>query len=359
MNYKLQSLIICVLITLISCQKGDYSHYIDDDNPNKKSLEELFPLLDKQQEYSENRFTIMSEIISMMLKQKSVGKLNLLVTDYINKNPKDPYNSYYLLLLSSAYVNNEQSNFALPYLNRIVKNYPDLDIDGLSTHYTALITLTEISTDPLNRAYYYKTLINDHSDRVETRKKFQGGVGELYYYLGNAYEDGRMWDESIRAFEEYLKFDDAPIPQEPTAKEDITRKVGFHYSDKKWILKDLDTLVKRVRYAIYAKRPDLLDKYRAYGFFIVNWKSDNSDIEESYPMQSSVLTQMNISAERNLDPMSNENEAYLAVRGNRWRSIMWATYPTWYFYFKRVDYPMDPELHGGWEWAGIYLGEKL
>lgn len=359
MSQKYLTLIICVLLTLISCNKGGYSHYIDSDNPNREKLEELFPLLDRQQEHSENRFTIMSEIIAMMLKQRSIGKLNLLITTYINENPDDPYNSYYLLLLSSAYIKNEKNDFAKQYLHRIIKNYPDLDINGLSTHYSALTTLAKISTNPVNRVTYYKTLIKDHKEKVETRKMFSGGIGELYYYLGKAYEDSEMWNESIKAFEEFLTYDDAAIPQEPEAKAIIARKIGFHYSNKKWIVNDLDILVKRIKYAIYKKNPTLLDRYRAHDFFIINWKSKNSDSETSFPMKSSVLTNMNIRAYRDLDEMSNENEAYLAVEGNRWRSIMWATYPKWYFYFKRVNYPMDPNIHGGWEWAGIYLGEKL
>ena len=31
---------------------------------------------------------------------------------------------------------------------------------------------------------------------------------------------------------------------------------------------------------------------------------------------------------------------------------------TWYFYFRRIDFPSDPEIDGRWEWAGIYFGEK-
>lgn len=359
MKYKFNSLIICVIVTLFSCQKGYYDQYIEKDNPNKESLEELFPLLDKQQEHSENRFTIMSEIISMMLKQKSIGRLNLLITTYITENPEDPYNSYYLLLLSSAYVKHEKNSFAIPYLHRIIKNYTDLDINGLSTHYTALTTLVDITSDPLKKVGYLKSLIRDHGEKVETRKRFSGGIGELYYYLGKAYEESELWTDSIKAYENFLSYEDATIPQEPEAKEEIKRKVSFHYSNKSWIVNDLDTLVRRIKYAISRKNPNLLDRYRAHDFFIINWKSKYTDLESSFPMKSSVLTSMNIRAARDLDPMSNENERYLAVEGNRWSNLIWQTYPIWYFYFKRIDYPMDPNIHGGWEWAGIYLGEKL
>ena len=55
----------------------------------------------------------------------------------------------------------------------------------------------------------------------------------------------------------------------------------------------------------------------------------------------------------NLDEASNPNEAYLRTWG-------WATYvPIFYFYFRKVDFPLNPDIHGNWEWAGIYLGNKL
>ena len=28
-------------------------------------------------------------------------------------------------------------------------------------------------------------------------------------------------------------------------------------------------------------------------------------------------------------------------------------------YFRKVNFPLDPDIHGNWEWAGIYMGEKL
>ncbi|MCI6442425.1 MAG: tetratricopeptide repeat protein, partial [Spirochaetia bacterium] len=46
-------------------------------------------------------------------------------------------------------------------------------------------------------------------------------------------------------------------------------------------------------------------------------------------------------------------EAYLRTTG-------WSNYVNvWYLYFRKVNFPADPEIHGRWEWAGIYYGEKL
>jgi len=54
-----------------------------------------------------------------------------------------------------------------------------------------------------------------------------------------------------------------------------------------------------------------------------------------------------------VDELSNEGEAYLRSTGWNYRI------PTWYFYFRRVEYPADPDVNGAWEWAGVYFGEKL
>ena len=352
MNFKIKYLTILLILITLSCNSKNNTINIDSSNPNKKELMRLIPLLESKQEFSENRFTIMNEIISKMMNDSPTGQLSLVITDYIDKNSNDPYNSYYLMALASVYLEKNHNDFAKYYLHQVVNNYPNLEIQGESTHYRALKALVRISEPNLEKVTYYNRLI-------KLTKKDSNNIGVLYYQLGKTLEECEMWEKSIIAYQKFLNDKSTIIPNEPDAWADISKKVGFYLSDRKWVVKDLNTLVDRVRYAINTKNPGLLDRYRAYDFFIINWKSKYSDLRSSYPMESSVLTSMSITTKRNLDSMSNENEAYLAVSGNRWSSSIWAVFPTWYFYFKRVDFPMDPEIHGGWEWAGIYLGEKL
>lgn len=359
MKFKLLFFIIGLTLTLVSCDKKDYSQYISTTNSNRSELEQLFPLLDEYKNYSENRFTVMSEIISKMLNDKSIGRLNLFISDYIDNNPEDPYNSYYMLSLASCYLKNGQNNFAIPYLHKSVMSYNDLIIREESTHFKALEILVKISPNEHNKVFYYKKLINEHEERVEKKDVYTGGIGELYYDLGKSLEKIEKWDDAIIAYENYLNRPDSAIQSEPEARDETLKKVGFYHSDKTWVVKDLETLIKRVKYALTSRNPGLLDKYRAYDFFIINWQSKYTDLKSSYPMESYVLTNMNIKTARNLDPMSTESEAYLEVSGNPWSSSIWYVYPKWYFYFKKVDYPMDPEINGGWEWIGIFLGEKL
>ena len=58
-------------------------------------------------------------------------------------------------------------------------------------------------------------------------------------------------------------------------------------------------------------------------------------------------------ADAELHPDSSDREAFLRTAG--WT----ARVTTWYLYFRRVDYGIDPRVDGTWEWAGIYFGEKV
>ena len=65
-----------------------------------------------------------------------------------------------------------------------------------------------------------------------------------------------------------------------------------------------------------------------------------------------ILQRQTIRYNAELDPISNEREAYLETWN--WQYQV----GKWYFYFSKIDYPADPELNGKWEWAGIYFGDK-
>ena len=65
------------------------------------------------------------------------------------------------------------------------------------------------------------------------------------------------------------------------------------------------------------------------------------------------LASSNPIVESELDPTSNDREAWL-------RTANWSFRPTtWYLYFRRIDFPAKPEVNGHWEWAGIKFGERL
>jgi tetratricopeptide (TPR) repeat protein len=340
------------IVFLVSCNDGPYDIYISKENPDREELLQMFPLLETSYGSWENRYTLMGKILRNMISIETPGVINLFVNDYIKKNPDDPYNAYYLSILALSFLNNGATEFARPILNKVVTNYKDLNVNGLSVHFSALVKLTEITPSSREKVKYYNLLIKEHPSKIEN-------LGLWYYNLAKTYEDIEMWDESIDAYSSFLKYPEAIIPGNRDAREQVKDRVNFYFSNKKWVVKDLDKLVSSIKWALSVKDSVVLDRYRAQNFFITNWKSTQTDIEEAVVITSKQLVAMTLRVSPALDKFSNENEAYLEVSGARWSSSIWSVYPSWFFYFRRIYYPMDPEIHGGWEWAGIYLGERL
>jgi hypothetical protein len=85
----------------------------------------------------------------------------------------------------------------------------------------------------------------------------------------------------------------------------------------------------------------------------MSWKQDETDrnSQRSFNIRNFMVGR-DIRFNQDIDESSSPNEAYLRTWG-------WGQVTTWYFYFRKVDFPVDPEIHGKWEWAGIYYGEKL
>lgn len=141
----------------------------------------------------------------------------------------------------------------------------------------------------------------------------------------------------------------------PNAYKKARQLVAFHNSKKDWTFESLDSLETAVKKAIrnYSWRD--LDKYKAkVNFFSMSWKQDEIDpnSQEEFSMKS-FMRGNKVRYNKELDSSSNSKEAYLKTWG-------WSQYVSvWYLYFRKVNYPVDPDIHGNWEWAGIYLGERM
>ena len=131
--------------------------------------------------------------------------------------------------------------------------------------------------------------------------------------------------------------------------------VDFAKSAKDWTFESLDALETAVKNAISRYDWRSLDKYRSkVNFFAMSWKANGSDANAlEYFSMHNFMRGNRIRYAKELDDSSNPNEAYLRTTG-------WSQYiNVWYLYFRKVNFPADPDIHGRWEWAGIYYGEKL
>lgn len=345
--YKRLLIITLSIFLFFSCSDKKYQFYRGTENDKK--LVQLFKLLDQTEEEQEENmevyYTIVNRIISEYKTVEETDKMNLFLTDYINSHENDPYTAYYLLTIAENYKNNDSRIVAETYFRRILYNYPDLIINGQSIHRLILDELAFNSQNDEERVYCFQELITRFPDQIDK--------GQIYYYLGKSYEKLGFWEEAMNSYENFLSSPETEIAGDPNARITLTNLLRFHRSDKSWTRADLDKLVTDITTNIRRRNRARLERFQAEKFFTMGWSQDETDMFTHTDIDITSFLNSRIYIARDLDPMSNDNEAFLWTSGWSYRI------KTWYLYFKKIEYPADPEINGRWEWAGILFGDTF
>lgn len=338
------SIFMCLLVLSCKSEEDERTAAIN------KSQTELYSLLENKDLDSVSRYAIVNQIASNLVSLKDLQGLILFTTSWVEEHPDDKYNAYWLWMTANAYLSNGAEPVAEYYFDRILLGYQDLLVKGNSIHYMCLQNLIQISTNPRSRIRYFNELINRFPTNVS--------ITELYLRLALEYEKESEWDEALKSYSMFLAQPDSSTIQiagEPNAYKKARQLVGFSNSPKDWTFESLTALEEAVKKAIRNYDWKSLDKYRAsVNFFSMSWKQDEMDpnAQEEFSMRN-FMRGNRVRFNTELDEMSTSNEAYLRTWG-------WSQYVSvWYLYFRKVNFPLDPDIHGNWEWAGIYIGEKL
>jgi tetratricopeptide (TPR) repeat protein len=352
--------LICVLLTvflLSSCVflpgrekidvSGIDSYYLNGNKENREYLMQLFSLLKKEESGSEGEFAVTREIAASYARQKDFQRLVHFLSERTIKNPVDPYNAYYLLMIAYAHIQLDSLPIAAMYFDLIVDNYPDLLIGDESIHLISLKQLIELNRDPERRVWYYQELISRFPDQID--------IGAAYFMLGQACERIGDWNGAIQAYANFIPYTGAIIPGFPNALQYAKQNVDFSKSQKDWTFESLPALRQAIETALDTGNARALSRAQAkVNFFARSWgQTETDDARMADFNLSGFMYNNRIRYNPTLDASSNATEAFLRTSG--WSSYM----PIWYLYFRKIYFPQDPEIHGRWEWAGIYYGEKF
>ena len=334
--------VIFLLICLCSCSIEKETRY----------RQELFDLLENDDLEEESLFSVINQISQGMQSSNESDELILFLTDHVNQNPDDKYNAYWLLRTAYTYQKAGAEPIAELYFQRILNTYDDFVVMDKSIHLLCLQNLIQISKSPTARIQYFTKLINEYPDEVNKT--------ELYMRLGEEYKKTGDWNQMLRCYSDFLARSDASEIQilgMPNAYSTAKNIVDFNNSSKDWTFETLDELVTAVKRAISRYEPNTLEKYKSkVNFFSMSWRQDESQEHSiaNFTMKDFMTGSNRIRYNENLNESSTPDEAFLRTWG--WSS----TYVNvWYLYFRKVNFPLDPEIHGRWEWAGIYYGEML
>jgi tetratricopeptide (TPR) repeat protein len=334
--------VLGVVLALAGCGSPEARYY-----PRSGEIGELTRLLDQAKD-EQSRFVLIQQIALDLAAAGLREKEIVFLTTHAERFPTDPYNGYYLMLAAEAERELGAVPLAVHYYVRVLANQQDLEVGGASVHLHCLQQLVELESRPAERIGYYKELLSRFRDKVEH-------PGSLYYLLARSYEEAGEWEQAIMAYGQYRQSADLEVPGYPNASREAAEKVLFYYSDPNWTVPDLGTLVENVRDAIQRKDLAKLRRYQAkVNFFAEGWNQQGpgDEIPEVFSV-TGYLASSYPRVEAQLDPASGDQEAWLRTTNWNFRP------PTWYLYFRRIDFPAKPEVNGQWEWAGVYFGERL
>jgi tetratricopeptide (TPR) repeat protein len=304
-------------------------------------LEKIFTIHDPNR-----RFALFDQAINEFKTLEKKETLLIILEDYLNKYPDDPYKAYYYSLFANYYFEEKAFPMAITYYRKILYNTQDLILSGQSIHLLILKKWLSINNSLEDRIIIYELLISSFPDQID--------LGECYYYLAKSYEKNGDFDKSLSYYKRFLKEPESNIPGVIEAREEVQAIIHFQNSNKSWTFETLDDLVNAVKYAIGRKRFNLLNDYQSDNFFILSWSQKMMSLEEDVNIGDLDKYSYNhIYYSPALESFSNENEAYLKTWGWSYRV------KPWYLYFRQINFPSDPEINGRWEWVGIYMGQPL
>ena len=192
----------------------------------------------------------------------------------------------------------------------------------------------------------YKELINRFSDKINP--------GEIYFYLGDCYGQAGQWDLAAQSYKKFLSYPEATIPGNSSAREYATDFEAYYNTRVTWSYASLDELISKVSAAMKTRKSSEINKYTSkVKFFMSSWEEQEASQEALAMNNIGSFINSSTRINKELDKISNAQEAYLKTSGWDFRMN------TWYFYFRKINFPANPEIHGNWEWAGIYLGDRV
>lgn len=262
------------------------------------------------------------------------------------KTRDDSFRSCLYFFISDFYWQKNEIPHAVFYMNKVRSEDYDILFNNSPLGCAVGLRLIKLTEYPELRICMYKMLLERFGERVD----------ELFlmYELSQLYKEQYDMKSAVQVMEQMVR-----ISAKNKVKDDrinmaqIQEEIRFFYSEKNWIYKDLNKLINNIKYAI-----DTRNKKQLYSFipdaFTVRFFDPT--IQQWGVRELSIPSRWgrNIQFSPKFAEISTEDEVYLKTTG--W---VFPQLTTWYFYFKRVDYPYDNAINGGWEWKGIYFGSWM
>ncbi len=297
---------------------------------------------------SADKINLANEMFDIYGNSDKKNELSQLFISAAYSTKDEVFSGYLFYLISDIYLRSDAKYLALYYMLKVDESVYDLDVEGYKLGYLLGLKCLKIDGYPEVKKEFYKKLINRYPDMVD--------MAQLYFDLAELYKNQYEMNLALNYYERLLDmYSKGKIEDDRFNLSRIRENVGFYKNSKTWIYKDLNELIDKIKYAIDSRNQDLLYQYVPNsGFKVCFFKSSDNRNWTLRELGIARWWGRQISFSSKVEEFSNENEIYIETTNWSFPQLH-----SWYFYFKKIDYPYDDNINGGWEWKGIYFGNWL
>jgi hypothetical protein len=156
---------LALLSMVFSCSCSGRLLSVHTRKPDRNSWVSCSAFWPSSGDSEEERFAVTQKIAATLLAREDFSRLITFLTGEVEALPDSPYNARHLLTVAWAYSKENADSIAALYYDRILKNYPDLTVNGESIHYACIRRLIALSSEVERRIELRRELIARFPDR--------------------------------------------------------------------------------------------------------------------------------------------------------------------------------------------------
>jgi hypothetical protein len=333
----MKKIVFCFFIILIySCSKNNFSSSeVSKENLLKEkqqiiNTDKFLEWVDKSRKYftkQENQLSFFKEVLKTENNPTNISIINFIISDIY-------------------WTTDDTKTDSLIYMKKVKKEDFLIKYKNMPIGYTICLRIIGSNDDFVNKEKMYKILLNDFKDYID--------LPYTLYEFSKFYKNNMDIKNSITCLEKIIEMSRKyKNIEENINLTEIQKEINFYYSKKLWIYKDIKELIRKIEIAVKEKNNESLLQYASkFDFNIILFQKN---IKKHWSLKELAIEKRfndNIIFADKLENISNSEEAYLKTENWDFPQMT-----TWYFYFKKIKYPYDNKIDGGWEWKGIYFGD--
>ena len=336
-----------ILIFLISGCFSEKNNYLFESDYEKNRWNKYLKQYENLK-YLDEKILWAEDVYNFLLESQKDYYLNNYFSELAYICDDLDFKSYLYFLISNNLWNQNKKELALFYSNKINKKSFSLNYNNQPIGYIIALRIINSDSSYKYKEMSYNLLLEEYKELID--------VPYTLYELAMIYKSQLDMDKTISIFKNILE--DSPRYKNIESNIDyklIREEIDYYYMKKNLVSRDLDLLIKQIKNAIIKKDINLLYQFTSKSSFEGTITQKSSQINWSFwQLQINRYWYTNIVFSNSLEPQSNENEAWLKTYNWGFPQLT-----TWYFYFRRINYPYDNNIDRGWEWAGIFFGDMF